>query len=494
MGLLGAVIRAGCAVAFVNVATVAHAGVVTIESGTSGTDGYTQVEPDDFGCYGRLISQSNDDDFDAPGMTQDFGPTYLTGVMLFVTTPGDVKSSVLLAGTKFWHDFVEGPPQPDGIAGMHTMLTRTVITPIALMSATVATSAFRIADPPSGLRLDFALTQRLTPDTTNITSTFDQVYAITNNGTVAVDIVFHVAWDPDLYWLNGEWVDDVVGTGAGLCGVWAHDPGQPTWSVALGNGNMSTVPLANYYGGKNLLMPTGGPPAFEPLRGQLQPLWNNRGMPTTWRNYVVGAGYNAAGDSGTVSEDVVMGTEYRFSIAPNSSETIHVRRYYGTLTIPCFGSNNAVCGNNVVETGEPCDGTDTATCNGATCMPNTCGDGYANAAAGEDCDDAGDTVTCNANCKAPMCGDGHPNAAAGEACDEGGDTMACNATCTLAACGDGYLNTAAEDCETGELCDIATCTHAFTVGGGCAGCGAGDGAGAFGLFASIFILRRRRRA
>jgi hypothetical protein len=162
--------------------------------------------------------------------------------------------------------------------------------------------------------------------------------------------------------------------------------------------------------------------------------------------------------------------------------------------VPCFVSPK--CGNGVVDAGELCDGADTADCNGSTCSASVCGDGHVNAVAGETCDSMGvDTADCNgAACSAPSCGDGYTNAAAGEACDDGGDSAACNANCTLAACGDGYLNaTAGEQCEGGDLCD-PTCHVTFTLGGGCAGCGAGGDAGAPLFLAVVLAFRRRRRA
>jgi MYXO-CTERM domain-containing protein len=252
-------------------------------------------------------------------------------------------------------------------------------------------------------------------------------------------------------------------------------------------------------------------------------------MPPAWRNYGVGAGVGAVGESDPLlAGDATLGTEYRFTIAAGASETIHIRRYYGTTTIPCFIS--AKCGNGALDPGELCDTTDTTDCNGNTCSASVCGDdyinttagetcesggldttmcngalctapacgdGYTNQIAGEACDDGGDSIACNADCTPAMCGDGYANAMAGEACDDAGDSSACNVDCTPAMCGDGYVNAVAEQCEGGELCDPATCTVTFTLGGGCAGCGAGGDAGGpllLGVALAIGRRRRRRRA
>jgi hypothetical protein len=193
-----------------------------------------------------------------------------------------------------------------------------------------------------------------------------------------------------------------------------------------------------------------------------------------------------------------MGLEWHFTLAPGAEETIDVRRHYGTIAVPC--GVPASCGNNVTDVGELCDGTDTPECNGGTCLATQCGDGYWNQAANEACETGGvDSDSCNGStCTAPACGDGYVNAAANETCDDGEETAACNANCQPAACGDGYVNAAAgEECESGELCDFATCTVAFTVGGGCGGCGARDARPSSlwlpGL-ALVLIARRRRRA
>jgi len=481
-------------------ASPAYANTVTFDNGVTG-DGYTSISPDDFGTYGFLIGQQYDDEYYPPGVPSPFSPTYLTGPELFVTTGGTATSSILLTEYRFWFDFVENPPpQPDGILAdpAHTALTRTVTTAIAMTGTNEATSAFSVAtDPSAGIKLDFTLVQRLSSDSVALTSQFDQIYTVTNHGTVPVDLLFHEAWDPDLYYNpSNQETDDIVGIGAGLCGVYMHD-GDPRWSVALGNGPTSTVPVANYFGGKEGFVPGAGP-AFAPISAAIdkQWIWIDHGMPPEWRNYVVGPGKSAVGESDpTLVADATMGLEYRLALAVNDSATIHIRRYYGTTTIPCFVS--ASCGNGKLDAGELCDGADTATCNGGTCAASVCGDGYPNRMAGEACDSAGiDSPTCNgATCTASACGDGHANVETGELCDDGGDSATCNVDCTIPRCGDGHVNVAAaEQCESGELCDLATCTYKFSLGGGCVGCGAGGDPSFAWLLAcgAIGVLRRRR--
>jgi len=442
---------------------------VDFDNGIAG-EGLMQVSPDDFGTYGVLIGQQYDDEFHPAASITPFTPTYLSGPLLFVTTNSTHTSSLLLSNYKAWADFVENPPPtPDGVLAdaMHTNLARTVTMPIAMTGTNQSTSGFRIAtDAAGGIRLDFVLVQRLTTDATDKTSLLEQLYTVTNNGTLPVSLVLHIAWDADLYFNNtNQETDDFVGSVPGLCGVYEHD-GDPRWAVGLGSGPMSTIPMWGYYGGKAGEIPGAGP-AFVAVNADIaeQQIWLNHGMPASWQNYVVGPGKNAVGENDpTLIADATIGTEYRFPLAVGATETVHVRRYYGTIVVPCFVS--AKCGNGKLDPGELCDGADTATCNGATCTASACGDGHVNSVAGEQCD------------------------------SEGVDSADCNGvTCTAAACGDGYVNTVAgEECEAGELCDMATCTLSFSVGGGCAGCATGgsDASWLLGAGVLLSVLRRRR--
>ncbi|PRQ03754.1 hypothetical protein ENSA5_12600 [Enhygromyxa salina] len=114
-------------------------------------------------------------------------------------------------------------------------------------------------------------------------------------------------------------------------------------------------------------------------------------------------------------------------------------------------TEDAECGNGVVEPGEQCDMGEGNSATGE-CTPDCqiwlCGDGYVNADY-EDCDDANDVQTdsCLSDCVANVCGDGIVNEGV-EACDDGNDiqTDECRNDCTLGTCGDGQI-------QDGEQCD-----------------------------------------
>ncbi|MFP6665455.1 MAG: trypsin-like serine protease [Deltaproteobacteria bacterium] len=127
------------------------------------------------------------------------------------------------------------------------------------------------------------------------------------------------------------------------------------------------------------------------------------------------------------------------------------------VTATEFGGDPAVCGNNLAEFGEDCDGTSDATCPGL-CLPDcscpapVCGNGLIES--GEICDGASasacPTGICasNCSCPAPVCG--NDVLESGEECD-GTDATACPGECLSSGsactcpstCGDGV-------CDPGE--------------------------------------------
>lgn len=476
-----------CAVVLLG-ATPASANVVGLNNGIVASQGHLDVEVDDYGSFGREVSPNTDDNFWPLGVIKEENQTFMASSFLFISSP--IVGAVALSTHRLIIDKVEA--MGDGIKGP-TTLTRTVTQPVAL-TAGVAHSEFRIADPAANLQLDVALDQQIVKVNTT-SSHLDQDYAITNTGTAAATLVFHTFWDMDLYFTDALFDDDVVGAGPGLCYVYQHDPNHPLQGGSLADGG-STVTERYYYAGKFGFQPGGGP-AYSSSDSTVHPEWDQYGMPPEWRNNVAFLGTNMVGSAADTA-DAMLGMEWRFTLAPGETHTIRVRRHYGTNAVPCNVS--ATCGNGTIEVNETCDpgagGADTATCNQGTCTAPACGDGYVNAAAGEECESANiDSIDCNGTtCKTSACGDGYANAAAGEACDDGEDTAACNLeNCQPPACGDGIVNVAAnEDCEAGELCDLATCSYSFSVGGGCAGC-AGGGDASWLAIIGVLLLRPGRR-
>ena len=464
-----------CAVVVLCAGT-ASANVVNLSNGIVG-QGHLDVDVDDYGSYGREVSPNTDDNFWPLGVIKEENQTFMASSFLFMSAP--ISGAVALSTHKLIIDKVE--LMGDGIKGPAT-LTRTITSATALAGG-VAHSEFRIADTAANVRIDVKLDQRIVLVNTT-SSRLEQDYEIKNTGTAALTLVFHTFWDMDVYFTGGLFEDDVIGAGPGLCYVYQHDPQHP-----LQGG--STTPMSSYYAGKEGFMPNGGP-AYVTSDAPMHPEWDALGMPAQWRNNVAFKGTNVEGSAENLA-DAMIGMEWRFTLAPNETHTIKVRRVYGTNALPCNVSKT--CGNGSVEAGETCDvPADTAACNKDTCTAPSCGDGYLNTAAGEDCESALiDSAECvGMTCKTSVCGDSYTNAAAGEACDDGEDTATCNLeNCQPPMCGDGIVNVVAnEDCEAGELCDLATCTYSFSLGGGCGGC-AGGGDASWAVLIGLVLLRPR---
>ncbi|MDO8509498.1 MAG: DUF4215 domain-containing protein, partial [Nanoarchaeota archaeon] len=136
----------------------------------------------------------------------------------------------------------------------------------------------------------------------------------------------------------------------------------------------------------------------------------------------------------------------------------------------CTGLTSALCGNNIIETGEACDDGNTVNTDDCTnsCITAVCGDGITRIGI-EECD-AGTigNSQCTSLCKLTTCGDGiiqSPNGiGVNEICDGGSmacsengynGVAGCNGLCTAFAscvltesCGDGIIQSTA-----GETCD-----------------------------------------
>lgn len=123
------------------------------------------------------------------------------------------------------------------------------------------------------------------------------------------------------------------------------------------------------------------------------------------------------------------------------------------------------CGNGTLDPGEACDqGGETSTCD-ADCTSPACSDGLVNSSAGEECDGGVATAACDADCTIAFCGDARLNTLRGEFCDTGATTVTCDGDCTPVQCGDGFVNSrAGEQCDSAGLatatCD-ADCTIAY---------------------------------
>lgn len=498
------VICAAAAMTLLCTAATAYAGTVKLDNGITGI-GHVDVTSDDFGSFGRWIGPNDCDNYYPPNYQRPDPMTNVAENLLFIYA-GTKKEGVALTGYLILDRLLEGA-QGDGFEGDFPNMTRTVTTPISVANG-VATSAFAIADTASNLRLDISLSEQLVVEAAPATR-LEQDYTVTNNGGSTLTLVWHAIWDMNVLYADVSADTDYVGVGQGLCYMYMHDPGSTTQGGAFADGGsemgapgaLQPLPVSAYYGAKEGVLPEDTlTPAFSVPTSTVatQQVWLNYKMPASWQNEVAKVGKNTVGES-NFSAPTAVGHEYQFALAPGQIAIIRLRRHWGTIALPC-ANVGANCGNGVVDSGETCDSNvDTAQCNASLCTAPACGDNYVNTAAGEQCESNGiDSADCNGlMCTIPACGDGYLNTAAGEMCDDGRDTADCNlANCQPPTCGDGIVNAAAgEECETGALCDMPTCTFAFSLGGGCGGCASTDAGGslALGGVLTVLLARRRRR-
>jgi hypothetical protein len=151
-----------------------------------------------------------------------------------------------------------------------------------------------------------------------------------------------------------------------------------------------------------------------------------------------------------------------------------------SLAGPAAVARASVCGDNLAEAPEACDGIDDSACPGkclADCTCAVCGDNVT-AAPVETCDGTDDSACpglCPVpsdprECLCPVCGDGVLNQP-GEVCEVGNDAAcpyACTYGCTCATCGDNVTEAPAEACDG---TDDAACPGQCFPPGGARACG-----------------------
>ena len=145
----------------------------------------------------------------------------------------------------------------------------------------------------------------------------------------------------------------------------------------------------------------------------------------------------------------------------------------------CGEENNykPVCGNNIIDIGEQCDGGDgcSSLCRTETALVLLPACGNNKLETGEECDD-GNLVNgdwCSSVCKIELpillpppptsvCGNGKLET--GEQCDDGSETISCDNNCTFTICGDRTVNaTANEKCDDGNTEDGDGCSSTCIV-------------------------------
>ena len=315
---------------------------VSLRTGSNtAADGYLEIQPDEFGSWASAFSGNpfgpNADRFKPAGAILAV-PTFTSGFFLF----GPNNQRELLSNNTDWQATTNpGPPaQPPFSAD--TSMNRAVLSANVASDSNLdgindtAQSSFRVFSATPGTDLSFNLTQRVQSAGPGV-SFMTQNYTVTNNGSTSVSIGLVRAHDADLLYDNNFETDSVGAGGNGGPGrpyVFVQEPNQPGQAVT-----MSMSGTGSYYGGKHGVVPPNGPPNFD--FGTDTEVWDNNGVPASWRNLIAGVGYNTDGQSGpsptgsTTPRDGFMGMDLALTLAPGQSQSFDVLFTYGqTSPVP----------------------------------------------------------------------------------------------------------------------------------------------------------------
>jgi V8-like Glu-specific endopeptidase len=278
-----------------------------------------------------------------------------------------------------------------------------------------------------------------------------EVVGITSAGVVADCGAGDHSWDASVYynaaWITGQLGADPTATCGGIPAV-----GDPGVTVFGHSGNLSTNNTSDAF----QIALEGSPSLLRVALNGINPAFNP--------NLYIKAG----GSVSTISYDCKADGSSAFGAcqivnpAPGTW-SILVQRGSGSgdyqVTSTAFGTSLPVCGDNVAEGGEACDGTDLGSCavgpcSGCECPAPVCGNNSVES--GETCDGTSDGACpglClgDCSCQLPVCGNGVVED--GEECDGASDS-ACPGDC-LSDC------SCPGSCEMGDLYGLSILSDAY---------------------------------
>ena len=286
--------------------------------------GYLEIGADSYGSWASTTFGGAGDTFvPTGGSVQEVA--FSSGFFVFVN--GSERG--LLSTSSDWQDTYVTPTPPN--------LTPAITSPNVLSDTNsdgvndTAVSAFTVTGGTTSL--SFSLQQNVQAVGPGV-STLEQTYVVTNDGTAPVDIQMVRSMDADMVF-NGGFTNDQVGTsmwGAGLgTYVFQEEAAAPgTTAVTLSSNQASA-----YYGGKNTVVPVGGPPNFG--FGTDVQIYDNFGVPTSWANEIANVGNGINGVSGTNPNNAISGAGDGFiglqfllaGLQPNETRTLMLTHTYG---------------------------------------------------------------------------------------------------------------------------------------------------------------------
>ena len=291
-------------------------------------DGYLQIGADSYGAWASTTFGGGGDTFNPAGAIASQEVAFTSGFFLFVN--GNERG-LLSASTNWQATYTAAPTIPPN-------LTPSITSPNVLSDTNAdgvndtAVSGFTAMGGTTNL--SFRLQQHVQSAGPGV-AVLEQTYTVTNDGTAPVDIQMVRSMDADLVF-SGPFTNDEVGTsmwGAGLgTYVFQQEAADPGITAVTLSSNAATA----YYGGKNTVVPSGGPPNF--AFGTDVQVYDAFGVPGSWVNEIanVGAGVNGlstALPTGTAANGVgdgFVGLQFLLNgLQPNETRTFTLAHTYG---------------------------------------------------------------------------------------------------------------------------------------------------------------------
>ena len=277
-------------------------------------DGFLSIPADDYGQWASVGFSGGGDIYNPVGAAGPLEATFSSALFLFV--PSRQQRTVLTEN-------------PDYLAiGSDGSLLLSLDAPSVASDTNMdgvddtLVSSFSAAGSAS-TALSFDLTQTVeTCDGAVLT----QTYVMTNTDSASVDYVLARNYDADLVW-NGDFSNDQVGTDFNMNGgdryVFQEEAADPATSITVSSDSASS-----YYGGKQGIQPSGGPPPYD--FGTDTEVFEAFGVPTSWQNHVANVGYDTDGVSGTMpGMDGFIGLGWSGTLGSGESTTITILTTFG---------------------------------------------------------------------------------------------------------------------------------------------------------------------
>ncbi len=323
---------------------------VRLSNGVSG-NGELTVNPDAYGSVTYWTTNwTNDDFYDPRGSLGRNRYSFASSIFMFI--PGQsLRASFGSAGRDIRNTY----PGNIGVG---------ILSPLVAFDSDgngvndSANSSFWAL----GTSVTFDLFQNVGQPDANSVATYTKCFNITNTGQTPITFLLLQHDDYDILFDGAA--TDPAGTDStgGVRNPYMREPdsfaGHLDTEAAL-----SGTPGYDYVAGRSGFDPDGTGPDPAMGYGSDFQIWNNYGLPNSWKNYTAGIGYNMDGilgqampPGGLPPHDAFMSLQWEISLNPGECTTIQVVHTYGDSVPNGRAVSCPACGGC-----DPCD----ANCDGA---------------------------------------------------------------------------------------------------------------------------------